>query len=206
MERPMRRLRTRGSPAGLGHVGDLLNTGSGVLGGVGEGLDVGDGVHGGGADPGEAAHGGDGGDDGEPEHVKVVGSGLLETRGVVHKAGGDVLVHVEEDGARGGGKGRHQLDVVGHGGKVGDPGAVRGGRERVGERQRLEGEAVVAREPLREDDTNADRDGGREVTDDVADALGAVGGRLKLEMATPSRGSRARPWRSPWRAWRRCWS
>ena len=53
-------------------------------------------------------------------------------------------------------------------------------RERVGERQRLEGEAVVGGEELREVHADADRDGGREVTDGGADALGAVGRLLEV--------------------------
>ena len=141
---------------------------------------MGEGVHGGRADPGETADGRDRGDEGEPEHVEVVSAGLLETLGGVHETGGDVLVHVQEDRARGGGRESRELHPAGDSHDVGHPGARDGGREGGGEGQGLEGEAVVARDPRGEDAADADGEGGREVTDEVADALGAVGGALEV--------------------------
>mmetsp|Transcript_24256 Transcript_24256/g.60237 ORF Transcript_24256/g.60237 Transcript_24256/m.60237 type:complete len:421 (-) Transcript_24256:727-1989(-) len=169
----------QGGPARLGDVGDDLAA-VGVLGGVRQGLDVGQGVHGGGADPGAAAHRGGSGDEGQPEHVDVVRGGLLQAGGVVDETGGDVLVHVQEDGARGGGGQRRQLDPVGHGPDVDQPRARRGGAQGGGQGEGVEGDAVVARQPGGEDAADSDGDGGREVTDDVADGRGAIGGALQV--------------------------
>ena len=136
--------------------------------------------HGGRTDSGETADGGDRGDEGEPEHVEVVSAGLLETLGGVHETGGDVLSMYRRI-AHAGQQRAASFTQVGTA-MMSVSRARDGGREGGGEGQGVEGEAEAAREPRAEEAADGDGEGGREVTDG-ADALGAVGERLKLEMA-----------------------
>ena len=109
----------------------------------------------------------------------MVRGGLGEAGRVVHETGGDVLVHIQEDGAGRGGDRCRELHPIGHGHDVDEPGPSGGGREGRGKGESVEGEAVSPCEPGGDGAADTNGNGRGKVADDVANSGRAIGRALQ---------------------------